>query len=131
MRTMSLNKNCVLKVTGRFLPTLKLLNGKWVDGPKDEFFEVLIKTFGEEPPIIAEDLGIITDDVRALRDKFGLPGMKILQFAFEDEDSNYLPYNQPYNCVCYTGTHDNDTTTGEPKQVRMKSQLTCEASVFM
>mgnify|MGYP001155346113 CR=1 FL=1 len=87
------------------------LNGKWVDGPKDEFFEVLIKTF-EEPPIIAEDLGIITDDVRALRDKFGLPGMKILQFAFEDEDSNYLPYNQPYNCVCYTGTHDNDTTTG-------------------
>ena len=78
------------------------LNGKWVDGPKDEFFEVLIKTFGEEPPIIAEDLGIITDDVRALRDKFG----------FEDEDSNYLPYNQPYNCVCYTGTHDNDTTTG-------------------
>ena len=88
------------------------LNGKWVDGPKDEFFEVLIKTFGEEPPIIAEDLGIITDDVRALRDKFGLPGMKILQFAFEDEDSNYLPYNQPYNCVCYTGTHDNDTTTG-------------------
>ena len=38
--------------------------------------------------------------------------MKILQFAFEDEDSNYLPYNQPYNCVCYTGTHDNDTTTG-------------------
>ena len=88
------------------------LNGKWVDGPKDEFFEVLIKTFGEEPPIIAEDLGIITDDVRALRDKFGLPGMKILQFAFEDEDSNYLPYNQPYNCICYTGTHDNDTTTG-------------------
>ena len=67
------------------------LNGKWVDGP---------------------NLGIITDEVRALRDKFGLPGMKILQFAFEDDDSNYLPYNQPYNCVCYTGTHDNDTTTG-------------------
>ena len=88
------------------------LNGKWVDGPKDDFFETLIQSFGEEPPIIAEDLGIITDEVRALRDKFGLPGMKILQFAFEDDDSNYLPYNQPYNCVCYTGTHDNDTTTG-------------------
>ena len=87
------------------------LNGKWVDGPKD-FFETLTQSFGEEPPIIAEDLGIITDEVRALRDKFGLPGMKILQFAFEDDDSNYLPYNQPYNCVCYTGTHDNDTTTG-------------------
>ena len=88
------------------------LNGKWVDGPKDDFFETLIQSFGEEPPIIAEDLGIITDEVRALRDKFGLPGMKILQFAFEDDDSSYLPYNQPYNCVCYTGTHDNDTTTG-------------------
>ena len=86
------------------------LNGKWGDGPKDDFFETLIQSFGEEPPIIAEDLGIITDEVRALRDKFGLPGMKILQFAFEDDDSNYLPYNQPYNCVCYTGTHDNDTT---------------------
>ena len=88
------------------------LTGKWVDGPKDDFFETLIQSFGEEPPIIAEDLGIITDEVRALRDKFGLPGMKILQFAFEDDDSSYLPYNQPYNCVCYTGTHDNDTTTG-------------------
>lgn len=88
------------------------LNGKWVPGPGDDFFETLIRTFGAEPPIIAEDLGIITDEVRALRDRFALPGMKILQFAFEEEDSSYLPYNQPYNCVCYTGTHDNDTSKG-------------------
>lgn len=88
------------------------LNGKWVAGPGEDFFNTLTETFGEEPPIIAEDLGIITDEVRALRDRFELPGMKILQFAFEDEDSSYLPYNQPYNCVCYTGTHDNDTSTG-------------------
>lgn len=88
------------------------IDGKWVDGPKDDFFHALIERFGKEPPIIAEDLGIITDDVRALRDRFDLPGMKILQFAFQDEDSSYLPYNQPYNCVCYTGTHDNDTTAG-------------------
>ncbi len=88
------------------------LEGKWVDGPKDDFFLAVKDRFGDDLPIIAEDLGIITDEVRALRDRFGLPGMKILQFAFEDYDSAYLPYNQPYNSVCYTGTHDNDTTTG-------------------
>ena len=88
------------------------LEGKWADGPKDDFFHAVTKRFGEDLPIIAEDLGIITDEVRALRDRFGLPGMKILQFAFEDDDSSYLPYNQPYNCVCYTGTHDNDTSAG-------------------
>lgn len=88
------------------------LEGKWVDGPKDAFFERIEEVFGTDLPIIAEDLGIITDDVRELRDRFNLPGMKILQFAFEDYDSVYLPYNQPYNCICYTGTHDNDTSTG-------------------
>ncbi len=88
------------------------LEGKWVSGPGDDFFEAVRAHFGEDLPIIAEDLGIITDEVRALRDRFGLPGMKILQFAFEDENSSYLPYNQPFNCVCYTGTHDNDTVTG-------------------
>ena len=88
------------------------INGKWVPGPGADFFETIQARFGEDLPIIAEDLGIITDEVRALRDRFNLPGMKILQFAFQDEDSDYLPYNHPYNCVCYTGTHDNDTTTG-------------------
>ena len=88
------------------------MEGKWVNGPRDDFFLAIEKTFGRDLPIIAEDLGIITDEVRALRDRYNLPGMKILQFAFEDDDSSYLPYNQPYNCVCYTGTHDNDTSTG-------------------
>ncbi len=88
------------------------IDGTWVDGPKDDFFEAVEKNFEGDLPIIAEDLGIITDEVRALRDRWNLPGMKILQFAFEDYDSDYLPYNQPYNCICYTGTHDNDTTTG-------------------
>ena len=88
------------------------MEGKWVEGPGDDFFNAIHQALGEDLPIIAEDLGIITDEVRALRDRFELPGMKILQFAFEDYDSAYLPYNQPYNCVCYTGTHDNDTSTG-------------------
>lgn len=88
------------------------INGKWAPGPGDDFFLKIREVFGEDLPIIAEDLGIITDEVRALRDRFNLPGMKILQFAFEDDDSSYLPHNHPYNCVCYTGTHDNDTTTG-------------------
>ena len=88
------------------------MEGKWVPGPGDDFFEAVRDNFGEDLPLIAEDLGIITDDVRALRDRYDLPGMKILQFAFEDEDSAYLPYNQPANCVCYTGTHDNDTSVG-------------------
>ena len=88
------------------------MEGKWVPGPGDDFFQAIEHTFGRKLPIIAEDLGIITDEVRALRDRYNLPGMKILQFAFEDEDSSYLPYNQPYNCVCYSGTHDNDTSTG-------------------
>ncbi len=100
------------------------LEGRWKDGPRDDFFLQIEKELGSDLPIIAEDLGIITEEVRALRDRHGLPGMKILQFAFEDEDSSYLPYNQPYNCICYTGTHDNDTTTGwyesAPEPVRDK-----------
>ena len=64
-------------------------------------------------PIIAEDLGVITPDVVAIREKFGLPGMKILQFAFDGEAENpFLPHNYVPNCVAYTGTHDNDTVLG-------------------
>lgn len=98
------------------------MEGKWVPGPGAEFFEKIIETFGDNLPIIAEDLGIITDEVRELRDQFNLPGMKILQFAFDGDDSDYLPYNQPYNCVCYTGTHDNDTTTGWYEHASEKSK---------
>ncbi|MEE1314262.1 MAG: 4-alpha-glucanotransferase [Faecalimonas sp.] len=89
-------------------------NGAWEDGPKDDLFLAIAKELGEDLPIIAEDLGTITQEVRDLRDRFGLPGMKILQFAFEATDeSSFLPHQfQTTNCVCYTGTHDNNTTKG-------------------
>jgi 4-alpha-glucanotransferase len=89
------------------------VNGTWVKGPGAAFFHKLNSVFGDLP-IIAEDLGLITPQVEALRDEFRLPGMKVLQFAFGDDASNpYLPHNyRNPNCVVYTGTHDNDTTTG-------------------
>ena len=89
------------------------INGKWVKGPGHAFFESLLKEFGDLP-IIAEDLGVITDDVEALRDDFQLPGMRVLQFAFgaDPKATDYRPESFPPNCVCYTGTHDNDTTVG-------------------
>ena len=86
--------------------------GRWVKAPGDELFAEIKREFGDLP-IIAEDLGVITDEVRALRDKYGFPGMKILQFAFgKNGDKNFLPHNYNENCVVYTGTHDNDTTKG-------------------
>ncbi len=87
-------------------------NGRWVPGPGAEFFEVVEKSLGSLS-IIAEDLGEITPDVVELRDQFGLPGMKILVFAFDsNEENEFLPHNYTPNCVVYTGTHDNDTTHG-------------------
>lgn len=89
------------------------INGKWVQAPGINFFTQLEATLGYHLPIIAEDLGEIDDSVIELRDKFGLPGMKVLQFAFENpEENDFLPHNFTRNCVCYTGTHDNDTTLG-------------------
>ncbi|NEQ59511.1 MAG: 4-alpha-glucanotransferase [Moorea sp. SIO4A1] len=88
------------------------ITGEWVKAPGKEFFEVLQDKLGNLP-IIAEDLGIITPEVEALRSRFQFPGMKILQFAFSGGSSNpYLPFNYVRNCVVYTGTHDNDTTVG-------------------
>lgn len=87
------------------------INGRWVAGPGARFFEAVRAELGALP-IIAEDLGLITDDVRALRDELGLPGMKVLQFAFSGPDNDYLPHNHPRHAVVYTGTHDNDTTAG-------------------
>ncbi len=89
------------------------MNGRWVDGPGGRFFEALQQEFGDIP-IIAEDLGLITEDVHQLRDQFGLPGMRVLQFAFGADSlaEEYIPENYPENCVAYTGTHDNDTTMG-------------------
>jgi 4-alpha-glucanotransferase len=87
-------------------------NGKWVKGPGAALFRALEAALGTLP-IIAEDLGLITPAVEALRDALGLPGMKVLQFAFSGEPGNlYLPHNHVRHCVVYTGTHDNDTTRG-------------------
>jgi len=86
------------------------INGRWVKAPGESLLQTLLKTF-EGLPLIAEDLGIITPEVEALRNAFSLPGMKILQFAFDGgADNYYLPHNHQPNCVVYTGTHDNDTT---------------------
>ena len=89
------------------------VDGRWVDGPGDRLFAALEKAFGRLP-FIAEDLGFITPEVHALRDRWGLPGMRVLQFAFGHEDpfDSFKPYNFIPNCVVYTGTHDNDTTAG-------------------
>ncbi len=88
------------------------VNGRWVPGPGADFFNVVQSQLGAGLPIIAEDLGEITPDVIALRDQFGLPGMKILQFAFSGPDNLFLPHQFSRNSVVYTGTHDNDTARG-------------------
>jgi len=89
------------------------MNGEWVEAPGEAFFNVLKADLGELP-IVAEDLGVITPEVEALRDKFAFPGMKILHFAFDSDRANpFLPFNyHNRNCVVYTGTHDNNTTIG-------------------
>lgn len=88
------------------------INGTWVEGPGEKLFDTILKECGELP-IIAEDLGFVTEGVQKLRDKYAFPGMKIIQFAFDADSSNaFLPHNYPQNSVVYTGTHDNDTTLG-------------------
>jgi 4-alpha-glucanotransferase len=88
------------------------INGQWITGPGKDLFEAIRNEF-RDIPIIAEDLGVMTPDVEELRDGFGLPGMKILQFAFDSgEENDYLPHTFVKNCIVYTGTHDNDTVTG-------------------
>lgn len=89
------------------------INGEWVKGVGKELFDVIEDKLGNLP-IIAEDLGLMTPEVEILRDSLNLPGMKILQFAFDEDDENdYMPHNIKHsNCVVYTGTHDNDTTVG-------------------
>lgn len=88
------------------------VNGEWEEGPGAAFFEAIRAALGELP-IIAEDLGHITEDVFELRDRFDFPGMNVLQFAFATDAGNpYLPHNVEHNSVIYTGTHDNDTTVG-------------------
>ncbi|MGB3265398.1 MAG: 4-alpha-glucanotransferase [Microcoleus sp.] len=88
------------------------MEGEWIKAPGTALFEVINQKFGNLP-IIAEDLGLITPEVEALRDRFEFPGMKILQFAFgAGTEDPFWPFNYDRNCVVYTGTHDNDTTVG-------------------
>jgi 4-alpha-glucanotransferase len=87
------------------------VNGRWLPGPGRRFFNAVRRSLGNVP-LVAEDLGTITPDVRQLLAKLGIPGMKVLQFAFSEADSPYLPHRHVPNAVVYTGTHDNDTTRG-------------------
>jgi len=90
------------------------IDGKWVKGPGGSLFEHLRYKLGELP-LIAEDLGVITPEVTALRERFGMPGMVILQYGFsksQDPSNGYLPHNHDENSVVYSGTHDNDTSLG-------------------
>ncbi len=99
--------------------------GRWQAGPGASFFEAARCYLGDLP-IIAEDLGEITPDVVALREQFGLPGMKVLVFAFSSGPENeFLPHNYPPNCVVYTGTHDNDTVMGWFRRAADSEQNFC------
>jgi 4-alpha-glucanotransferase len=94
--------------------------GQWKKAPGKRLFEAVKAELGNELPVIAEDLGFITEEVKALRDGLGLPGMRILQFAFDASESgsafdprnSFLPHNYTERSVAYTGTHDNDTLAG-------------------
>jgi len=98
------------EVSGRARTAIR---GRWGRGPGADFFTAVRKRLGRVP-LIAEDLGVVIPAVKTLRDRFGLPGMRVLQFAFgnDPEADNYRPHNYPRRCVVYTGTHDNDTTVG-------------------
>ncbi|MFH1625600.1 MAG: 4-alpha-glucanotransferase [Pseudomonadota bacterium] len=89
------------------------MNGRWVEAPAEDFFKALLKRF-PYLPIIAEDLGVITPDVREVMNRFAFPGMKVLLFAFGDDvpTNPYIPHNHIQNSVVYTGTHDNNTVKG-------------------
>ena len=107
-----------MRLTGKCRPGRTAINGRWVKAPGVDFFETIKETLGKLP-ILAEDLGVITAEVEALREQFGFPGMKVLQFAFDSKEAGglnatnpFLPHNHSYNSVVYTGTHDNDTTRG-------------------
>lgn len=94
------------------------IEGEWINGPDHDLFTAIKNELGTIP-IIAEDLGLITDEVKQLRDDFDFPGMKVLQFAFDPNEAGrdgminaFLPHMYPQNCIAYTGTHDNDTMQG-------------------
>lgn len=101
------------------------IKGEWKKSPGLELFTALQKHF-PDLPIIAEDLGVITPDVEELRDGFGFPGMKILQFAFSgDPQDDFLPHHYPVNCFAYTGSHDNETAQGWFDHATLKEKKFC------
>ncbi len=91
------------------------INGKWRKGPGEEFFSIMKKKIGELP-IIVEDLGVVTPDVIELKNKFGFPGLRLLQFSFRENDTP--PHKFEENCVAYTGIHDQDTILGWFKHIK-------------
>lgn len=107
--------------------------GEWRTGPRHAFFDFVQETYGDIP-FVAEDLGLITDDVIALREAFNLPGMRVMHFAFDDDNADhpFRPHQYPAHCVAYLGTHDNDTTVGwyeqapESTKHRIRSYFSCE-----
>ncbi len=111
------------------------VNGRWLPGPGRKLFDALRAALGSIP-IVAEDLGMITDDVRALLADVGIPGMKVLQFAFSELDSEHLPHRHVPRLVVYTGTHDNDTargwfaSRGEEERARARDYLGCDGSAI-
>ena len=91
-------------------------HGKWMPGPGDAFFKAVCRKLGNAP-FIAEDLGMITEEVYGLRDRWNLPGMRVLQFAFDGGAANiHLPHHYSRHSIVYSGTHDNDTTAGWHKK---------------
>jgi len=89
------------------------IRGKWIKGPGPKLFRAVRQALGDLP-IVAENLGVITPEVEAIRHEFGFPGMSILQFAFgsDPQAPTFRPHNYPHEVAAYTGTHDNDTTVG-------------------
>jgi 4-alpha-glucanotransferase len=117
------------------------VNGKWKKGPGADLFRAIEAAIGDQVPIIAEDLGIITEDVVELLDELGFPGMAVLQFGFGSayngsNTSSFMPHHHRYNQVVYTGTHDNDTVVGwwrqQPEEVKdyTRRYLNCDGSVI-
>lgn len=99
------------------------INGEWCKAPGKKLFTAIEKAFGRKIPIWAEDLGVITPEVEELRDEFAFPGMKVLQFAFEDlEDNEMMPEHHVENGICYPGTHDNNTAIGWYQNIPMESK---------
>ena len=98
--------------------------GRWISAPGDELFDELVRVYGGELPFVAEDLGSVNQEVWDLRDRYGLPGMKVLQFGFGvgEGPSIHLIHTYPTACVAYTGTHDSDTMLGWYRALRRRAR---------